>query len=39
VPVSPADADVPAEDHSVNLNGVDTGGNTPASHASPNGDD
>ncbi|CAB3779031.1 penicillin-binding protein 2 [Pararobbsia alpina] len=39
VPVSPTDADVPAEDHSVNLNGVDTGGNTPAPHASPNGDD
>ncbi|CAM2139306.1 penicillin-binding protein 2 [Pararobbsia alpina] len=39
VSVSPADADVPADDHSVNLNDVDTGGNTPASHASPNGDD
>ncbi|RKP58587.1 penicillin-binding protein 2 [Pararobbsia silviterrae] len=39
VTVSPADADVPADDHSVNLNGVDTGGNTPVSHASPNGDD
>ncbi len=39
VSVSPADADVPSDDHSVNLNGVDTGGNTPAPHASPNGDD